>query len=210
MLLTFFYPLRFNLGFTLVKYSFQIVLHRFVICFQDFLNHFSGTFTLAGFPLGFFHSHRSRRFPRSELKPMLRSRRLHAGHHLDSKQVSSRLIPGQRPPPGFDDIPTLSTLYQPLTCVLLRSTHLTESRSAFSLTLTTTAFDRSSLRWFEASACTAVCLSFAKDTLYSIMCASFWSKSIGGTFTSLPTGVLMHSLQYFDRPCLLSWEFLMV
>jgi hypothetical protein len=98
------------------------------------------TFILTGFPLGFFHSHRSRRFPRSEQKPVLRSRRLHAGHHLDSKQVSSRLIPGQRLPPGFDDIPTLSTLYQPLTCVRLRNTHLTESCSAFSLTLTTNGF----------------------------------------------------------------------
>jgi hypothetical protein len=113
------------------------------------------TFILVGFPLGFFHYHRSRRFPRSEQKPVLRSRRLHAGHHPDSKQVSSRLIPSQRLPLGFDDIPTLSTLYQPLTCVRLRNTHLTESCSAFSLTLTTTAFDRSSLRWFEASACTA-------------------------------------------------------
>jgi hypothetical protein len=113
------------------------------------------TFILAGFPLGFFHWHRSRRFPRSEQKPVSRSRRLHAGHHLDSKQVSSRLVPGQRFPPGFDDVPTLSTLYQPLTCVRLRSTYLTESCSAFSLTLTTAAFDRSSLRWFEASACTA-------------------------------------------------------
>lgn len=86
---------------------------------------------------------------------MLRSRRLHAGHRLDSKRVSSRLVPGQRLPPVFDDVPTLSTLYQPMTCARLRYTHLTELCSAFSLTLTTTTFDRSSLRWFEASACTA-------------------------------------------------------
>jgi hypothetical protein len=49
------------------------------------------------------------------------------------------------------DIPTLSTLYQRFTCVRLPYTHLTGSCPAFSVTLTTMAFDHSSLRWFEAS-----------------------------------------------------------
>jgi len=41
------------------------------------------------------------------------------------------------------------------TCVRLLDTHLTESCSAFSVTLTTPALYRSSLRWFEASTCMA-------------------------------------------------------
>jgi hypothetical protein len=49
------------------------------------------------------------------------------------------------------DVPTLSTLCQRFTYVRLPHTHLTESCSAFSVTLTTMAFDHSSLRWFEAS-----------------------------------------------------------
>jgi hypothetical protein len=46
--------------------------------------------------------HRDDRFLRSSPKPASRSRRLHAGCQLDSKQVSSNLIPGQPLPPGFD------------------------------------------------------------------------------------------------------------
>jgi hypothetical protein len=49
------------------------------------------------------------------------------------------------------DVPTLSTLHQRFTCVRLPHPHLTESCSAFSVTLTTMAFGHSSLRWFEAS-----------------------------------------------------------
>ncbi|OLN27152.1 hypothetical protein DSOL_4664 [Desulfosporosinus metallidurans] len=96
------------------------------------------------------------RFPRSTQKPMLCSCHLHAGHRLDSKQVSSRLIPGQRLPPGFDDVPTLSTRYQRFICIRLHSTYLTKSSLAFSLTLTTIAFDYSSLRWFGISTCIAI------------------------------------------------------
>src|SRR5665648_952973 len=71
-------------------------------------------------------------------------------------QVSSRLIPGSRCPPGFDDVPTLSTLYQRFSFIRLHSTYLTWSCLAFSLTLTTMAFVHSSLRWFETSICIAV------------------------------------------------------
>ena len=87
---------------------------------------------------------------------MLCSRHLHAGHRLDSRQVSSRLILGQRLPPSFDDVPTLSTRYQRFICIRLHSTYLTRSSLAFSLTLTTMAFDHSSLRWFEISTCIAI------------------------------------------------------
>ena len=53
-----------------------------------------GTQILVGLPLESLPLHRHDRFPRSARKPVSRSRRLHAGHRLDSKQVSSRLIPG--------------------------------------------------------------------------------------------------------------------
>ena len=53
-----------------------------------------GTLILVGLPLGFLPLHRRRRFPRSTQEPAPSSRRLHAGHRLDSKQVTSRLIPG--------------------------------------------------------------------------------------------------------------------
>ncbi len=45
--------------------------------------------------------YRGDRFPRSIPEPELSSRRLHAGHHLGSKQVSPRLIPGQVIIPRF-------------------------------------------------------------------------------------------------------------
>ena len=49
-------------------------------------------------------SHRDDRFLRSSLKPESGSRHLNAGCRLDSKQVSSNLIPEHIPGPGFDII----------------------------------------------------------------------------------------------------------
>ncbi len=63
-----------------------------------------GTQALAGLPLGPLPSHRGDRFPGSTRKPGPASRRLHAGRRRGSKQVSPRLIPGQRLRPGFDVI----------------------------------------------------------------------------------------------------------
>src|SRR3954452_17921081 len=60
------------------------------------------------------------------------------------------LIPGQRLLPGFDVVHTLSTLRRWFTCVRLPDPHLTRSRRAFSLTLTTGALDPSRSRWFGA------------------------------------------------------------
>src|SRR5262249_12529265 len=60
------------------------------------------------------------------------------------------LIPGQRLNPGFDVVPTLSTLRRRFTGVRLSDPHLTRPRRAFSLTLTTGAFDPSRSRWFAA------------------------------------------------------------
>ena len=61
---------------------------------------------------------------------------------------SPRLVPGQRHLPGFDIVDTLSTRHQRFASARLSETHLTGSSPAFSATLTTTALDRRSLRWF--------------------------------------------------------------
>src|SRR3954469_26003049 len=60
------------------------------------------------------------------------------------------LIPEQRLNPGFDVVPTLSTLRRWFTRVRLPDPHLTRSRRAFSLTLTTGALYPSRSRWFGA------------------------------------------------------------
>ena len=91
---------------------------------------------------------------------------------LDSKQVSSRLIPGQRLPSGFDDVPTLSTRYQRFICILLHSTYLTRSSLAFSLTLTTMAFDHSKLRWFGISTCIAIPRGQPSSSVQHSCCSS--------------------------------------
>ena len=60
-----------------------------------------------------------------------------------------------------DDLPVLMTslrfrhFYSGSRLFVSIGTHLTKSSFAFSVTLTTMAFYHSSLRWFEASACTA-------------------------------------------------------
>ena len=61
-----------------------------------------------------------------------------------------RLVPGQRLLPGFDIVDTLSTRHQRFAFARLSEPHLTGSCPAFSATLTTTALDRRSLRWFGA------------------------------------------------------------
>src|SRR5262249_39537031 len=95
-------------------------------------------------------SHRGDRFPGSPFEPAADSRHLNAGRHAGSKRISPALIPEQRLLPGFDVIHTLSTLRQWFTCVRLSASHLTQSRCAFSLTLTTRALDPSRSRWFAA------------------------------------------------------------
>src|ERR1700730_16549475 len=63
---------------------------------------------------------------------------------------SPELVPGQRLLPGFDIAYTLSTRHQRFARARLSEPYLTGSSPAFSATLTTPAFDRRSLRWFEA------------------------------------------------------------
>jgi len=77
-----------------------------------------GTLVLMGLPLGRLPSHRGDRFPRSAQEPEPRSRRLHAGRHLGSRQVSPRLVPGERNTPGFDAI---YALFDTSSAVRLRS-----------------------------------------------------------------------------------------
>ena len=70
-------------------------------------------------------------------------------------RVSSRLIPGYRAHPGFDDIIKVSTRNHWFIYIRLQITHLTKSSLAFSITLTTMAFDQSSLWWFGITTCIA-------------------------------------------------------
>ena len=78
------------------------------------------------------------------------SRHLHAGRHAGSKRISPALIPEQRLDPGFDVVLMLSTRHRWFPCGRLSDPHLTQSRRAFSLTLTTGALDPSRSRWFGA------------------------------------------------------------
>jgi hypothetical protein len=102
------------------------------------------------YPLRLFPSHRGHRFPGSLFEPESESRHLNAGRHAGSKRISPAFLPGQRLDPGFDVVPTLSTLPRWFTCVRLSDPHLTRSSHAFSWTLTTRAFDPSRSRWFAA------------------------------------------------------------
>src|SRR3954454_2869840 len=109
-----------------------------------------GTLALVGLPLGLLPWHRGDRFPGSIFEPGSGSRHLNAGRHAGSKRISPALIPEQRLNPGFDVVPTLSTLRRWFTRVRLPDPHLTQSRRAFSLTLTTGALNPSRSRWFGA------------------------------------------------------------
>jgi hypothetical protein len=109
-----------------------------------------GTLALVGLPLELLPWHRSDRFPGSPFEPGSDSRHLNAGRRAGSKRISPALIPGQRLLPGFDVVHTLSTLHRWFTRVRLSDPHLTRSRRAFSLTLTTRALNPSRSRWFGA------------------------------------------------------------
>jgi hypothetical protein len=65
------------------------------------------------------------------------------------------IVPGLGCCLGFGVIKSLSTRQQWFTHVRLLVAYLTRSRRAFSATLTTSALDRRSLRWFGIPACTA-------------------------------------------------------
>ena len=98
---------------------------------------------------------RGDRFPRSMQEPRPRSRHLHAGHHLANQQAPARLIPGLQLVPGFDVNLFLRHVISG-SLALAFVIHTCRAHGAtFPATLTTTALDRSSSRWFAASACTA-------------------------------------------------------
>ncbi len=63
-----------------------------------------GTLALVGPPLGRLPLHPDDRFPGSLREPEPSSRRLYAGRHVGSKQVSPTLIPGLGKEPGSDVI----------------------------------------------------------------------------------------------------------
>ena len=88
-------------------------------------------------------------------EPEPSSRHLHAGRHLGSKQAPPRLIPGLQSIPGLDvTFVFRHVISGSLSLAFLAHTCRAQWRD-FPVTLTTTALDRSSSRWFAASACTA-------------------------------------------------------
>ena len=109
-----------------------------------------GTLALVGLPLGLLPWHRGDRFPGSMFEPGSDSRHLYAGRHAGGQRISPALIPGQRLDPGFDVVLMLSTRHRWFPCGRLSDPHLTRSRRAFSLTLTTGALNPSRSRWFGA------------------------------------------------------------
>jgi hypothetical protein len=78
------------------------------------------------------------------------SRPLYAGRHLPSNQASDRFIPERVLTAGFDDICLFHDAWSKGLLSFVSRTHTChEFSSRFTSTLTTTAFDRSSLKWFE-------------------------------------------------------------
>ena len=112
-----------------------------------------GTFGLTGLPLAPFPFPSSTRFSSPAPEPQSSSRRLYAGDHPGSKQVAPRFIPKVAKAFGFDLVHTVSTLHQRFTRVRLLDRHMTRSSRAFSITLTTLAFDQRGLWLFEACSC---------------------------------------------------------
>src|SRR5512135_3152635 len=108
------------------------------------------TLGLVGLPLGPLPWHRGDRFPGSIFEPGSDSRHLYAGRHAGGPRISPALIPGQRLDPGFDVVLMLSTRHRWFPRGRLSDPHLTRSRRAFSLSLTTGALDPSRSRWFGA------------------------------------------------------------
>src|SRR5207244_6783758 len=87
--------------------------------------------------------------------PQPRSYLHQAAHHLTINQVSPSLLPELTTLLCFDPVATLTTRHQWFTRVHLLGSYLTHYSCALSATLTTSALDRRSLRWFEASPCRA-------------------------------------------------------
>ena len=113
-----------------------------------------GTLTLVGPPLGFLPLHRDDRFPASIHEPELDSRLLNAGRRAGSRQVTPTLIPEQPPSPVLTSSILFRHFIGRFAFARLSSSHLTRSRRAFSLTLTTLALDQRRSRRFAARACT--------------------------------------------------------
>ena len=108
--------------------------------------------------------YRGDRFSCSMPAPATSSRHLYTGHRQGHTQAASwlrthppgaPLSPERVPVRVLMPISCLSMRQQWFTHVRLLVAHLTRSRRAFSETLTTTALDRRSSRWFGLPACTA-------------------------------------------------------
>ncbi len=113
-----------------------------------------GTFGLTGPPLGPSPLAAPARFSRSGRKPRLESCPLYAGRPLASPQAPARLLPGHTLDPGLGVVAVLSTRQRGFAYAHRSSHHLTGA-PAFSMTLTTGAFDPSRSWRFGASPCRA-------------------------------------------------------
>ena len=97
------------------------------------------------------------RFPSSIQRPEWKSRLLNTGRRREVSRMQSMLIPGTGAFPGFDvkgpafQQEWFSVRNQRFTCVRLFHPHMTCLVHAFSVSFTTAAFGRSSIRLFGAS-----------------------------------------------------------
>ena len=125
---------------------------------------------LADQPLGALPSADDRRPEQRHWPPAGAGRQVHTFHTEARTKLAPppcRTPPGQsagtrQAHPGDGSLPRfrchlrmLSTRHQWIACARLLGPHLTRSRRAFSATLSTSALDRRTLRWFAASPCRA-------------------------------------------------------
>ena len=109
-----------------------------------------GTLALWLSPLVLLPWHPSPGSRSSAQEPGPGSRPLYAGCRPPSNQVSGALIPEEQIAPGSGSIYTYRRVIEGFAFARLPGPYLPEDRlRTFTPTLTTTAFDRSSLEWFE-------------------------------------------------------------
>ena len=134
-------------------------------------------------PISTGRPYRDDRFSCSLPAPATSSRHLYTGHRQGHTQAAPWLREHQqRRPfvPGHAGLPvsvssrSLSMRQQWFTHVRLLVAYLTRSWRAVSATLTTPALDRSSLRWFGISACTATPEDLPPSQIEHV---SFWRSS---------------------------------
>jgi hypothetical protein len=141
-----------------------------------------GTLLLTGLPLGVLPWHRDDRFPRSTKEPRPSSRHLYAGRHPSSKQVASWTVLGD--PRKSPILTSLDHAFDISSVVHLRSSSRPSPDTScvpFPHPLTTTPFERSSVRRFGACSCQPAPKGPPSSLLQlrSPVCSSFRVRSRG-------------------------------